>query len=211
MSLLLAAASFTCSAGYGGEQLLHNGSFEKGRDGWYLFVPSSSAQSECEYSISHDGPENRPSIAMSSASFARYAFSSTEAIAVQEGKRYRISAWIKTEPGMAVKPDTPGLVIRVLCKNADGQDAKLGQHLYIGLGNKVELSVGPPAQIETTQMPEEWTQIDAVVQFPPQTHLINIQLTSAQTQGTVCWSHVTFEEAAPQTPLTPVLGKKKER
>ena len=209
-TVLLAILAFgiALSCVHGGS-LLQNGDFKKGTNGWYLFIPPASEAANCSLEPEPNGHDVSAGMRLTSDSWARYALSSTQRISVQDTARYKISAWIKAGEDLQIKDNTPGIVIRVLCRNADGKDMKAG-HYFLGFNGQAELSSGAPSQIVTEEIPTEWTRIHGIIEFPEGTDSIDVQLTSFETKGSLFWSDVAFEEVSDTEVLTPLLEAKKK-
>lgn len=187
-----------------GVNLLTNSDFKRGESEWYLFVPASANLANCRKGLVAGGANGTGRMRLTSDEFARYALSSTQPVGVREGARYKISACVKGGDDLQIRDGTPGILIRLLCRDADGKDVRDG-HLFLGLDGQAERSRSGPVRIVTSSLPKGWNRIEGIVEFPEGTRSVNIQLTSSETKGEIDWSDAMFEEVSPAEPLTPLL------
>ncbi len=205
------AAALLAHPAFAAKSLLKGEGFETGEQEWKIFLPleHNGSAGAVKFEIVKDAKE-----AHDGKAFAE--LTSTEPIRwginpgmkdVKEGKRYRISAWVKfSKDARMTKPGAASVFIRATLHNAAGQDLVEDSivHFHIGLNGKVT-GVKNTSQLAVPQLPTRWEQIEAVVEIPQGAAKVNLVLFINGIIGTVYWDDVVFEEVPNSTPVTRIL------
>ncbi|MCE0499653.1 MAG: heparinase II/III family protein [Methylacidiphilales bacterium] len=180
-------------------ELVPNGSFEEGKTGWSLYVPSDSQGKNCRFTISQDSPHTGTSCGLMQAdSFARF-WLSWPSIPVQPGERYRVSAWVRGGTDLQFQPRTAGVLIRLsLTQNKENSP---GGPLFLALNGEVTRKDTPntPAPI-----PTKWTQMEAVVEIPADADSMSPFFFCWNAMGSLYVDDVSIEKVDASVPLTPL-------
>lgn len=194
--------SLTLSAA---DNLLQNGDFEEGESQWSTFIPDDAQNAGCSWSVStdapHEGSQAGQISCMSDARFALVNF--VKGYEFVEGKKYKVTAWVKAGADFQPLADTPGYIMRVSMFGAEG--ASLGGDgglFYLGSGNKAVR--GPDTKAFNDQeLPKEWTKLEGVFEASPGIARLNVCLFIWKGTGSFFIDDVTLEEVADSTELTP--------
>lgn len=170
---------------------------------WSLFVPVESAGAECAmHPDTVETPSKTPGLRMYSLTKARYAVSrDTTGIRVQQGERYRLSAWAKAGDDLTAEPGSPGLVLRGTLFSGENANAR-GGHLYIGTAGVARKDA---TKLFGKEMPREWMKIEAVIEIPEGVALLKLYAFCWYTQGTMHIADLRLEKVSPEIPATPLL------
>ncbi|MGB8356023.1 MAG: carbohydrate binding domain-containing protein [Chthoniobacteraceae bacterium] len=180
--------------------LVSNGEFENGIAGWTVFVPAESKDKGCVFDTVNDAPHSGKSCArLQSTDFARFGVGAGQGIPVQPGEHYRVTAWVRADPAAELHAKAPGFVIRLNLRLGSADAA--GGHLFISQGNLV--SRDTPAESKT-DLPKEWTKVEAVVEIPPGVDTMYPSFFSWWVKGTLFVDDFSIEKVDASTPATPL-------
>jgi hypothetical protein len=184
-----------------GENLISNGSFESGPAGWNLFVPDESTGKNCRFDVVQDNPHGGASCArLESDDFARYAIGA-KSVPVHAGDHYRVSAWVRADSKAEVKRGGAGFVLRLTLHGANGASSN---NLNLVMGNKINLSHGPPP---SDPLPSVWTKTEAIIEIPAGVDSIGADLFVHYSKGAIFVDDVSFEKVDSSAAVTPLLGE----
>ncbi len=184
------------------DSLVSNGGFEDGVTGWSLFVPGESEGRNCRFDVVSDNPHSGTGcLRLQSDNFARFAVSS-KPIPVQSGEHYHVSAWVRADPAVQVRLNTPGFAIRLNLRrgtaNADGGP------LYIVNGNRVAHDTPPDSD---GPLAVQWTEVEAVVEIPSGVDEMAPDLFAWAIMGTIFVDDLSIEKVDASTAVTPMWQK----
>jgi hypothetical protein len=190
-----------------GNDYVSNPSFEEQMLGWAPFIPSESSDKNCKVSLStvlpHSGIE---CCQLQSDDFARFSVAS-RAFHVQAGDRYRVTVWVRADPGAAVKEGTPGIMLRLGLSNATNEPAT-GRFQFIGLDGTVARTTiqDPTFGNHAGKLPTEWKKIEAVILIPADGDSMGTDIFAWSTKGSIFIDDFTIAKVADSSiPTTQVI------
>jgi len=147
-------------------ELVSNGGFENGGTDWSIYVPEDSAEKHCTFTVVKDQPHSGAACAqLNSSEIARFCVGH-KPVVVTPGQHYRVWAWFRAGPQTPFAKKTPGFSIRL---NLTGAHLQINAEGVITPGNPVALK---------NPMPTQWTQVAVVIEIPPGTTAMGVDLFS---------------------------------
>jgi len=130
----------------GNSNLLQNGDFSKGIEGWKFNAHLKQGKAEADSSVSHDG---KPSVRIEN--FTADDSQLSQVVQVKPGKLYRLAGWIKTDkvtPGRANPKSTAGASLAIregFLKSAAINKTQDWKHVTVDIAamDKNDIDIGP--------------------------------------------------------------------
>ena len=96
-------------------EICYEGSFELAGQKWRLFIPDGARGNNVQYRIyTSDAYDGENSLLLHSDKMGRCGiYPVKEALEVHPGEKFKASLYYKATTGLVIKPETPGVVIRV--------------------------------------------------------------------------------------------------
>lgn len=199
-----AAAIFllaVCPSGVAGDNLIENGNFESGLDGWELFIgpefkdAGAVATVSTTQEVAHD---STTSAVVKTDLPIRYGLSTQRKylIPVDAGGKYRISGWVKLADGAEAQPGRAAIYIRLGLMQDQTKPTQdpLG-NIHVGLNGQV---VRTPDwnRLITAKLPFDWTKIESEVEIPDGHSYVAIGLFVDRIKGTAYWDDIVLEKVS---------------
>jgi hypothetical protein len=185
--------------------LVANPGFEKLKADWKTFEPEGEMM---EWGIDDSDPHSGGASAIiQSTSPARRALIQERAFGVYAGKRYRIEAWVKFSPNSTVAPGLPGFYMSTTFSDSLWESLSKNppyNRIFFGLPNGVVDWEGRKL-LKPEILPEQWTQVSAVVEAPPDSKWMQLALTIHGFEGDLFLDDISVEKVDESTPLTESL------
>lgn len=182
------------------QSILLNGGFEEGDFGWDAFGQREGAETSTSFSVVDDRPRSGTGTArLWSDAIARHGFEASR-FPVEAGEKYRISAWVRADDSTKLDRGAPGPVVRLTLLGSDGRSDAPGGHYFLGLNRWTGRNQVPPAIIG--ELPKEWTQMEAVVEIPPDTGYVVPHFFSWNAKGALFFDDITITKEADDTLAT---------
>ena len=174
--------------------------FEPGEVMWGGYTPPDNMGCRGHVSISKSAAHTGEYGAIvTSSGFGRFGlYPKTPAVPVQPGARYRMSIWLKAEPGFAMENNLSGAFLRVTLFDADKKD-HAGGHIYIGLKG---VSIGSADALGGVIVPDAWTHLQGVFEIPAGAQTMRPFLFIHRANGNLLVDDFAIELVDASTPLT---------
>jgi hypothetical protein len=189
------------------DNLLNNPGFESGKSEWQACLPTDNKQAMVEWNVARSNPRNGGACAvLKSGEPVRWGISYRKSLIVTPGERYQIAGWVRFTNDDRNIGKEPLAYIRLLLRQPPGVALAANNqgHLHVGLTGDVARSRSVN-NLRTEKLPEEWTQVKAVIEIPPGIGLVGIQPITDDFVGTAYWDDFSFEPVPPGTPLSRIL------
>jgi hypothetical protein len=168
-----------CLAGpLSAQNLVKNGTFEKGTSNWSLFAPGDAKANNAALGVSAEGAHGGTNAAVLTATGpARYGMVTyINGHRFAPGQKYRLTAWVRGGADFQPVADTPGFLIRVtMYSSASGWDTATDGMLYLGAADKAVRGKDTSA-FNNQVVPTEWTKLETEFVASPDTAKMNISI-----------------------------------
>lgn len=184
-----------------GDNLIENGNFESGLDGWELFIgpefkdAGAVAEMDTTREVTHD---STTAAVVKTDLPIRYGLSTQRKylVPVDAGGKYRISGWVKLAEGAEAQPGRAAIYIRLGLMQDQTKPTQDPQgNIHVGLGGQV---VRTPEwnRLITTKLPFDWTKIESEVEIPDGHSYVAIGLFVDRIKGTAYWDDIVLEKVS---------------
>lgn len=184
-----------------GDNLIENGNFESGLDGWELFIgpefkdAGAVATAETTREVAHD---STTAAVIKTDLPIRYGLSTQRKylIPVDAGGKYRISGWVRLADGAEAEPGRAAIYIRLGLMQDQTKPTQDPQgNIHVGLNGQV---VRTPEwnQLITAKLPFDWTKIESEVVIPDGHSYVAIGLFVDRIKGTAYWDDIVLEKVS---------------
>ncbi len=179
---------------------LMNTDFEKGLEGWSLFVPGESKDKGCgmEEGPGHQGKGAR----LKSSSQARWGLGG-RAVQVNAGEKWQLTYWIKNETAK-VSSGVPGFGARLTMNDNSGKSTD--NHLYLFPSGEIGLQQGYGTYKGAHLPPAEWTKVTGVFEIPKGVFQMSLTFMPNGLTGSFLLDDVSLQKVSDNTPLSPITG-----
>lgn len=199
--VLMASFALVCPKSLAADNLVENGDFESGLDGWELFIgpefkdAGAVATAETTREAAH---ESTAAAEVKTDLPIRYGISTTRKylIPVEAGAKYRISGWVKLADGAEAQPGRAAIYIRLGLMQDQNKPTQDPQgNIHVGLKGQV---VRTPDwnQLIITKLPFDWTTIESEVEIPDGHSYVAIGLFVDRIKGTAYWDDIVLEKVS---------------
>ncbi|MBN8215061.1 MAG: discoidin domain-containing protein [Spirochaetes bacterium] len=192
-------AAFSTASLAAAPNLASQSTFEEGLGGWKHFIPAESKDKGCAAATAPGGRSGQ-CLRLASTDFARHGVGS--GIALQPGKQYRLSVWVKTA-GAQVSSDQPGPLLRLAMRGKDKSKDSENRYLTLaGLTDQAGIS-----RMKVPGLPRDWTLLEAVVKTPSDLGGgCSLDLFAWNLRGIALFDDLAVEEVPEGTAATPILA-----
>lgn len=184
-----------------GDNLIENGNFESGLEGWEIFIgpefkdAGAVATAETTQESAHD---STTAAVIKTDLPIRYGLSTQRKylIPVEAGGKYRISGWVKLADGAEAQPGRAAIYIRLgLMQDQTKATQDPQGNIHVGLNGQV---VRTPDwnRLITAKLPFDWTKIESEVEIPDGHSYVAIGLFVDRIKGAAYWDDIVLEKVS---------------